>query len=192
MRLLFASVILAAWVTVVTSSAQETGKGLPEPVERFVRIMAVKGNRMTVSESAQGRGMRGQTDGSSPGRSGRRRAIRGGMQNSFPGNKSGGRRGRGRFGAGQQPSDNQRLTISVGDEARITFALQERRTNEFRVGTDINGRLQNVIFKNLPAQGLPARIVSQGSRLLEVNIIQDNDTSTNDIAVKPKRPPKAR
>ncbi|MEM7781972.1 MAG: hypothetical protein AAF623_01240 [Planctomycetota bacterium] len=198
MKLFFTAAFFVFWSTNINTADQETEKQSTKKVVKLVRIMAVKGNRMTVVESAGGRGrgpaMQGLSDNNSNGRSGRRRGMRGGsVQDNQSGNGTGRRRGRGRFGTqADRTSAKEGFTITVGEDVRVTYALQERRTNEFRVGADINGRLKNDIFKKIPAQGLTARIISDGTRLIEVNMIQENDTSTDDIAVKPKRPPRAR
>lgn len=137
--------------------------------EKYVRITAVSGNQITVSETAGGGGGGRNTQGSSSGR---------------------GRRGRGRMQGGSAQTNQKTATLTIGADVRITMALQERRTNEFKVGADINGRLRNELFRRIPAGGLSARLVAQGNRLVAVNVIQANDTSLEDIAVKPKRPPR--
>lgn len=150
-------------------------------LEKRVTIHSVRGNRITVSEaSSGGRGRRGGFGNSTATASG---AL--------------GRGRRGRAMSGQStitPSSGgkstRQVSLLVPDNAVLTYAMTERRTNEFKVGTSINGRLRNSIFRNIPPQGLAGRIVLDGNRLIELNIIRANDTSLEAIAVKPKRPPR--
>lgn len=104
-----------------------------------------------------------------------------------------GRRGRGRGGgAAVQP-----IVVAVPASAKITTAMRERRTFEFKVGAEVAGGLRNRIFQNMTAP-LQARIVSEGGKILQVNVLtaetdinQSNATATGQtvIAVRPKRPP---
>ena len=75
--------------------------------------------------------------------------------------------------------------------------MRERRTFEFRAGAELAGGLRNHIFQNIQ-QPLSARIVTEGDRILEINVITsetDINQSNTDaagqavIAIRPKRPP---
>ncbi|MCR9118566.1 MAG: hypothetical protein NXI22_16645, partial [bacterium] len=58
-----------------------------------------------------------------------------------------GRRGRGRGGdAAVQP-----IVVAVPASAKITTAMRERRTFEFKVGAEVAGGLRNRIFQNMTA-----------------------------------------
>lgn len=139
--------------------------------ETFVTIQKVSGSRLTiVKNEAGGRG--------------RGRSMRGGFGGRF--------RGRGRAGFSQ----SQTLTIPAG--AKITSAMRERRTLEFRVGTELAGGLKHAVFRNMK-QPLSARIVHKQNRITEVNVITnatdinhkntDQTSGQSVIAVRPKRPP---
>lgn len=181
-----------AWAFLLLETNQifaQNGVPNSDRVEKRVAIHRVSGNRISITESSgmagRGRGRRGRGQGMAQ------------QQDQTEQQQSSrrGRRGRGRFsGSSQAGSGSQRLngerTMIVPDSTRLTFAMTERRTNEFKIGTSINGRLRNSIFQEIPTGGLPARIVMEGNKLVEVNIIQTNDTSLEDIAVKPKRPPR--
>lgn len=136
----------------------------------MVTLLAVNGNQIRVTESASGgRGPRGG-------------AMQGQGDQAMP--------ARGRRGMGSRnQTSTQGTHLVVPESATVTYAMTERRTNEFKVGASINGRLRNSIFQNIPREGLPARIVFKGNLMVELNILQANDTSLEDIAVKPKRPP---
>ncbi|QDU38208.1 hypothetical protein Mal4_25330 [Maioricimonas rarisocia] len=78
--------------------------------------------------------------------------------------------------------------------------MRERRTFEFRVGTELAGGLRHRVFREMQA-GLPARIVTEGNRITEINVIipetdinQSSATARGEavIAVRPKRPPTKR
>lgn len=108
-----------------------------------------------------------------------------------------GRRGRGR-GFGRQP---QTKRIVVPSSTKITTASRERRTGDFRVGVELTGGLRNRLFRNL-GNGLPARIVTDGRKITQINVMIDsydiNQTTAQQgtgktiIAVRPKRPPMKR
>jgi hypothetical protein len=85
----------------------------------------------------------------------------------------------------------------VPADAKITTAMRERRTSEFRVGGELAGGLQHGIFREMKGP-LPARIVTEGNRITEINVITpqiDINQSQTDasgqtvIAIRPKRPP---
>ena len=184
-------------------------------VETMVRIVGVEGDMLYLSISG-GFGSRGgmsqmngggqpggQSESPGSGRGRRGRGMRGGasgqMEDGQP--QSGGRGRRGaRFRAQSEDSGagggadvrNQFTAVQLTDDILLTFATQERRTGDFLQGTEINGRLQNEVFRNIQASGLSARVVSVGNRVIEINVMQANDTSTAPIAVKPKRPPMLR
>lgn len=137
--------------------------------EAFVTILKVSGNQMAVVKDASGGG-------------GRRRGGGAAMA------------GRGRRGGGPA---SQPIAVTVPGDAKITSAMRERRTFEFRVGAELAGGLRHRVFQNM-RQPLSARIVIDGNRITEINVI----TSTTDInqsntdasgqtviAVRPKRPP---
>ena len=75
--------------------------------------------------------------------------------------------------------------------------MRERRTFEFRVGIELAGGMRHPVFARMQ-KPLSARIVFEGNRITELNVITDdtdiNQRSTSStgqtvIAVKPKRPP---
>lgn len=178
---LLLSNLMVAFVLLANCTIAQSVRATVETQEKFVRLIAVRGNQITVVESS-GRGRRGSASGQG-GMSGTGMSRRGQGQS----------RRRGRFGLQSNASNGNsqaKSVLTVDRKVRLTFAIQERRTNEFRVGADINGRLKNDIFRRISTNGLSARVVIQGSRLMEVNIIQANDTSNDEIAVKPKRPPR--
>lgn len=111
----------------------------------------------------------------------------------------GGRRG-GRAamaGRGAGAAANQTTLLTVPADAKITTAMRERRTFEFRVGGELAGGLQHGIFREMKGP-LSARIVTEGNRITEINVITpqiDINQSQTDasgqtvIAIRPKRPP---
>ena len=110
-----------------------------------------------------------------------------------------GRRGGGAAmaGRGAGAAANQTTVLTVPADAKITTAMRERRTSEFRVGGELAGGLQHGIFREMKAP-LHARIVMEGNRITEINVITpqiDINQSQTDasgqtvIAVRPKRPP---
>ena len=102
--------------------------------EEYVSIMRVSGHRITmIPDSASG------------GRGMRRRGV------PSSSNAVTGRRGRGRGTggtAGAQPSP-QSITLSVPQGTKITSALREQRTFEFRVGAELAGGLNHEVFRDL-------------------------------------------
>ena len=152
--------------------------------ETLMTIQKVVGNRMeVVKDAGGGRGMRG-----------------GGATQSTDGTSQ--PRGRGRFaGRGQGGTTAaQSAIITVPATAKITSGMRERRTSEFRAGAELAGGLKNRIFQNIQ-QPLSARIVTEGDRILEINVITaetDINQSNTDaagqavIAIRPKRPPMKR
>lgn len=136
--------------------------------EAFVTIQQVRGNQIAVVKDAGGRGRRG--GGGAP------------------------VAGRGRRGGA---AASQVVTLNVPSDVKITTAMRERRTFEFRVGGELAGGLKHRIFTEMK-EPLPARIVTEGSRITEINVItpqidinQSQTTSSGQtvIAVRPKRPP---
>jgi hypothetical protein len=107
-------------------------------------------------------------------------------------------RGGGRRRGGTATTQPTFLTVSPA--AKITSAMRERRTFEFRVGAELAGGLKHRVFQEMKAP-LPARIVSDGNQITEINVImsetdinQSTTTSNGEaiIAVRPKRPPMKR
>ncbi len=157
--------------------------------ETFVTIHKVSGNQIFVAKSSgTGRGMRGGGNAEAGGSAGGSPSGRRG------GAAASGGRGRGRFG---NTAQTQLATVTVPRTAKITNALRERRTFEFRVMGEIAGGLRNAIFTRMK-EPMQARIVSKSNVITEINVIsgdtdinQSSTTSSgqNVIAVKPKRPP---
>ena len=148
--------------------------------ESFISIHAVSGNRIQISPASGGRGMRG-----------------GGQPNQDANtNQTGppGRRGRGRMQGGVQLT-----SVVIPATTKVTNAMRERRTFEFRVMGEIAGGLRNPIFRQMK-QPLQARIVTRNKVITEINVVTGetdiNQTATSNgqsvIAVKPKRPPMKR
>lgn len=136
--------------------------------ETFVSIQQVRGNQIAVVKDDGGSGRRG----------GRRLGMA--------------RRGRRGGVTAKQP-----VIVTVPPDAKITTAMRERRTFEFRVGGELAGGLRHRIFKDMK-QPLSARIVTEGNLISEINVITlqiDINQSHTDssgrtvIAVRPKRPP---
>jgi hypothetical protein len=150
-----------------------------ETLETFVTIQQVRGNQIAVVPDAGGggRGMRGGADGATAqGQQGIGRGRRGGA-------------------ASVQPT-----IVSVPEDVKITSAMRERRTFEFRVGAELAGGLQHPVLLEMQSP-LPARIVTEGNRITEINVImpetdinQSGTTASGEavIAVRPKRPPMKR
>jgi hypothetical protein len=104
--------------------------------------------------------------------------------------------GRRRGGA----ATTQPTILTVSPTTKITSAMRERRTFEFRVGAELAGGLKHRVFQEMKTP-LPARIVSEGNRITEINVVisetdinQSTTTSSGEtiIAVRPKRPPMKR
>lgn len=95
----------------------------------------------------------------------------------------------------------QPTILVVSPDVKITSAMRERRTNEFRVGVELPGGLRHKVFQNIQ-EGLQARLVGEGVKISEINVITDqtdiNQSGTSEtggrtvIAVQPKRPPMKR
>lgn len=154
--------------------------------ETFVTIQKVSGNQILVVKDDAGGG------------GGRGRGMQGGA-----GMANGQARGRGRRGGGRgdgAASNTNALTVTVPATAKITSAMRERRTFEFRVLGEIPGGLRSSVFQRMN-EPLKARIVTKDNRITEVNVIS-GDTDINQsatsssgqtvLAVKPKRPPMKR
>lgn len=106
-------------------------------------------------------------------------------------------RGRGRRGG---VATTQPTILTVSPATKITSAMRERRTSEFRVGAELAGGLKHRVFQEMKAP-LSGRIVSDGRQITEINVIisdtdinQSTTTSSGEaiIAVRPKRPPMKR
>lgn len=152
--------------------------------ETFVKIHRVSGNQIAVVPDAA---------------SGNGGAMRGGMGSrggsaTGPGQQSFGRGRRGGAAAAQP------TILTVSPSTKITSAMRERRTFEFRVGAELAGGLKHRVFQEMKAP-LSARIVSDGNQITEINVIisetdinQSTTTSSGKaiIAVRPKRPPMKR
>ena len=174
MRIALTAVILI-FLSTVNSLAEE----------RFVTILKISGNRLTIAPEMSTRGGRGMRGGGAAGGQNAGPVRRGGM-------------GRGPRGGGTQV---QTLTVIVPADAKITSALREQRTSEFRAGAELAGGLRHEVFQNMQ-RPLSARIMTdEKSRITEVNVIMPqsdiNQANTDAsgstvIAVKPKRPPMKR
>lgn len=149
--------------------------GLARADEAFVTIQRVSGNQIAFVPDAggAGRGMRGGGAAMAPGQQGLGKGRRGG-------------------GAAVQPT-----IVTIPAAVKITSAMRERRTSEFRVGAELAGGLKHRVFQEMQAP-LSARIVTEGNRITEINVIiletdinQSNTTASGEavIAVRPKRPP---
>jgi hypothetical protein len=126
--------------------------------------------------------------------SGNQVAVVADAANDVGGAMRGGRRRRG--GA----VTTQPTILTVSPATKITSAMRERRTFEFRVGTELAGGLKHRLFHEMKAP-LSARIVSEGNQIAEINVIfpetdinQSTTTASGEtiIAVRPKRPPMKR
>jgi len=141
--------------------------GVGAAEETFVSIQQVRDNQIAVVKDAGGQGKRG--DGAATA-------------------------GRGRRGGA---AASQVMVVTVPADAKITTAMRERRTSEFRVGGELAGGLKHGLFKEMK-EPLPARIVTEGSRITEINVItpqvdinqsQKDSSGQTVVAVRPKRPP---
>jgi hypothetical protein len=150
--------------------------------ETFVKIQRVSGNQVAVIPDAANDGGGGMRGGGRPGGG----AVPG--QQGFAGRRRGG-------AATTQPT-----ILAVSPATKITSAMRERRTFEFRVGAELAGGLKHRVFQEMNAP-LSARIVSDGNQITEINVIiaetdinQSTATSSGEatIAVRPKRPPTKR
>lgn len=143
--------------------------------ETFVSIQRVSGNQIAIVPDAGGAG-RGMRSDAAPGQSGFGRGRRGGASAAQP------------------------TIVTVPAGVKITSAMRERRTFEFRVGAELAGGLKHRVFQEMQAP-LIARVVTEGNRITEINVIipetdinQSSTTATGEavIAVRPKRPPMKR
>ncbi|MCM2374940.1 hypothetical protein [Aporhodopirellula aestuarii] len=152
---------------------------LAQAEETFVKIQRVSGNQIAVVKDDGGAG----------------RGMRGGATENGPSVQT--RRGRGRS---QGTATPQPTIISVNRDVKITSAMRERRTSEFRVGAELAGGLKHRVFQNMQSP-LSARVATEGNRITEINVIvaetDINQSSTTAggqavLAVRPKRPPTKR
>ncbi|MFG0288354.1 MAG: hypothetical protein ACF8CQ_09270 [Rhodopirellula sp. JB044] len=160
--------------------------------EYFVRIEKVSGNRMlVVNDTSGGPG----NAGGSGDTSGRGRGMRGGGRSGGGGMSN--RSGRGRR-RGTESAPGNATTITIAPSIKITAAMRERRTFEFRVLAELPGGLRHAVFQNM-TQPLQARIVTNNNAITEVNVItgdtdinQSGSTANGEavIAIRPKRPPR--
>jgi len=171
------------WTFATFLLAVSTTLQADDPVETFVQIQRVNGNQIAIlADAANGRGG-GGTRGGGGARGGRAAA------GADPRGAGPGRRGRGQT--------TQPTILTVPLTTKITSATRERRTFEFRVGTELAGGLNHRIFQEMQAP-LSARIVSHGTQIAEINVIipesdinQSATTARGEtvVAVRPKRPP---
>jgi hypothetical protein len=152
--------------------------GISRADESFVSIQRVSGNQIAFVPDAGGAG----------------RGMRGGGAAATPG-QQGLAKGRRRGAAADPPT-----IVTIPAATKITSAMRERRTFEFRVGAELAGGLKHRVFQEMKAP-LSARIVSDGNQITEINVIipetdinQSTATSSGEaiIAVRPKRPPMKR
>lgn len=153
--------------------------GIASAEETFVTIQKVSGHQLlVVKDDVGGGGGRGK-----------------GAMNAAKGKGNGPMRGPGQRDGAAAASNA--LTVTVPPTAKITSAMRERRTFEFRVLGEIPGGLRSEVFQRMN-EPLKARIVTDGSRITEINVISGNtdinqsSISTSGqsvIAVKPKQPP---
>ena len=175
--------------------------------ESFITIQKVEGNRISFTKASdgagrgRGRGMQGGAPQNDPAQAGTGRGRRGGGGFGRGQGAGGGRGfGGGRFGGGfrrRGASDAQAAMVTIPTTAKITSAMRERRTFEFRVGIELAGGMRHSVFTEMK-KPLSARIVTKGNVVTELNVITE-DTDINQqntssdgqmvIAVKPKRPP---
>ncbi|MEM1070288.1 MAG: hypothetical protein AAGI63_15395 [Planctomycetota bacterium] len=165
--------------------------GIANGEEVFVTIQRVTGNRLLiVKDTGIERG--GMMQG----------GMRGGMMRGGGFNGAGGRRGRGAriSGTVNGSSANSAITVTIPSTAKITSAMRERRTFEFRVLNELPGGLRHNVFKSM-RQPLKARIVTKDNVIMELNVItgetdinQSGNRASGEsvIAVRPKRPPMKR
>jgi hypothetical protein len=150
--------------------------------EVFVKIHKIAGNRIavTIESGGGGQGMKSNANEDSKA-----------APSSGPA-----RRGRGKFGGKAEAKSDQTI-LEIPAETKVTSAMRERRTFEFRVGAELPGGLKNEVFQDLKSP-LSARIVTEDGRILQVNVITEqtdiNQSNTDSngtavIAVRPKRPP---
>lgn len=139
--------------------------------ETFVSIQRVSGNQIAVVIEAEGED--GGDNIPEPGIARGRRGARGGGQTTI-------------------------ITVPAG--VKITSAMRERRTLEFRVGAELAGGLEHRVFQEMQTP-LSARIVTDGNRITEINVVipetdinQSGTTASGEavIAVRPRRPPSKR
>lgn len=163
---------IVAWLG---ASLLAIGTGKTVAAEMMVTVQRIAGNAVYFVKNDSG------TDGSS---SGGMRAGNGRKGGSGSGGGKGRGRGKGRFGG----SSSNATGLYLAPNVRVTHASYSRRTQEFSVGQDIAGGVRNSLIRQVPA-GTMARLVSSGTRVIELNIVTDDMTIANQIAVKPKRPP---
>lgn len=148
--------------------------------ETFVTIQKVSGDQMLVTIDASGAG------------GGRGRGMRAG--GALPAG-----RGRGR-GSRVGTTTQNAIAVTVPASAKITSAMRERRTFEFRVLAELPGGLRHRTFGHMQ-NPLQARVVTSSGVITEVNVVTGvtdiNQTSSVRagqivVAVRPKRPPMKR
>ena len=173
--------LVLACITSVSVPADDT----------FVSIHSISGNLIYVekesSNGGRGRGMRSAGTANE----GKANPSGGIEPMKVPTGGGPGQRRRG------MASTSSLLIVRVPTDAKITAAMRERRTFEFRVLGELSGGLRNAVFQNLK-EPLKARIVTKDGRVTEINVVTEsidiNQAATSAagetiIAVKPKRPP---
>jgi hypothetical protein len=182
------------------ASPRFVSPGLASPEGTFVVIQKVEGDRITVTKASA------DDQNRAAGRSGRPGAQRGtdDTQQSGAPARDGRRDGKGMGRGGRQPQGRSATpteVLKVPTDAKITTASRERRTFEFRVGTELAGGLRHEIFRDM-TRPLEARVVTQDGRIVELNVVTatsdinqsatDPESGARVIAVRPKRPPMKR
>ena len=81
------------------------------------------------------------------------------------------------------------VTLPVAADVRVTTAHSTRRTGDFHVGPPVGGGLRNSQVRKLQP-GTRARVVTDGKRVIELNIVLDTEDGTTVVAVPPKPAPK--
>ena len=78
-------------------------------------------------------------------------------------------------------------TVPTASDIYVTTATYVRRTADFRIGIPLGGGLKNSAIKTLQPGSL-ARIVTDGDRIVEMNVVIDDSDGTTIVAIPPKRP----
>ena len=94
--------------------------------------------------------------------------------------------GKGAKGKGGKKGGSM-TTMPAKSDIYVTTATYVRRTADFRIGIPLGGGLKNSAMKSLQPGAL-ARIVTEGDRIVEMNVVLDDSDGTTIVAVPPKRP----
>ena len=81
------------------------------------------------------------------------------------------------------------VTLPVASDVQVTTAHHTRRTGAFHVGAPVGGGLKNSSVRKLEP-GAMARVVTDGKKVIELNIVFNDDDGTTVVAVPPKPAPK--